>query len=97
MLVFGIRPQSDGKGIQASMLVTITRLKPRGLTSPGERRNRPLLSAWGLRLTHITIAVDVLAQAPDLGDCWARGQLKKQLEMISAEHARCDGKYLLIE
>ena len=26
------------------------------LTSHGERRNRPLLSAWGLRLTHINIA-----------------------------------------
>ena len=33
-----------------------------------ERRNRPLLSAWGLRLTQIIIAVAILAQAPDLGE-----------------------------
>ena len=57
-----------------------------------ERRNRPRLSAWGLRLTQITIAVALLAQAPGLGDCWAHGQLKKQLEKITAKHARCDGK-----
>ena len=63
----------------------------------GERRNRPLLSAWGLRLTHIIIAVAILAQAPDLGDCWARGATEEQLEMITAENARCDGKCPLIE
>ena len=65
-LVFGMRPQGEGKGIQASVLVPITRLKPQGSTSPGERRNRPLLSAWGLRLTHKNIAVAILAKAPDL-------------------------------
>ena len=35
-------------------------------TSSGERRHRPLLSTWGLRLTHITIAVAILAEARDL-------------------------------
>ena len=34
--------------------------------STWERRNRPRLSAWGLRLTQINIAVAYLAQAPDL-------------------------------
>ena len=55
LLAIEIRPQGEGKGIQASILVPITRLKPRALTSPRERRNRPLLTAWCIRLTHSNI------------------------------------------
>ena len=79
------------------MLVPITRLNLGLVTSPRERRNRPLLTAWGLRLTHIILALAIMAQAPDLGDLLGTRATEEQLEMITAENARCKGKCPLKE